>query len=109
MTGVSGSILSGFLGQKHSGVDIGGVLFAFYLGYISPNNFTLDASILVLTMAIIGGRDSILGAIIGSAVLIALPEALRGLSDYRMLIYGVGLVCMIIFKPEGIAGKYGKN
>jgi len=86
---------------------IGGVIFAYYLGYISPSNFTLDASILVLTMAIIGGRDSIFGSIIGAAIMIALPEVLRGLSDYRMLIYGIGLVCMIIYRPEGMMGKHG--
>lgn len=88
---------------------VAGTLFAHYLHYIAPTNFVLDESILVLSMAIVGGRDNIIGSILGAAVLIALPECLRFLADYRLLIYGVGLILMIIFRPEGVMGKNGKK
>ena len=86
-----------------------GTIFAHYIHYIAPTNFILDESILVLSMAIVGGRDNILGSIFGAAVLVALPECLRFLADYRMLIYGVGLIIIIIFRPEGVFGKHGKK
>lgn len=88
---------------------VAGTIFAHYLHYIAPTNFVLDESILVLSMAIVGGRDSIPGAIFGAVILTALPELTRVLANYRMLIYGVGLILVIIFRPEGVMGKRGKR
>ena len=86
-----------------------GSIFAHYVSYINPSNFIMDESILILTMVMVGGRDKLLGAIVGAASLIILPEVLRFMSSYRLLIYGIGLIGMIIFKPEGLMGdKNGK-
>ena len=61
---------------------------------------------LFLTMVILGGSGSLTGSIIGAAVLASLPEALRDFSIYRMLIYSVVLVIVMIFKPSGIFGTW---
>lgn len=82
-----------------------GSLFAHYISYINPSNFTMDDSILILSMAIIGGRDKLMGAFIGSAALIMMPEMLRSVAEYRLLIYGIIVTIMIVFRPEGVMGK----
>jgi branched-chain amino acid transport system permease protein len=91
---------------------IAGSLFAHYMSFISPMNFTSNESILILCMVVLGGKGSIIGSILGVLVLLLLPEMLRFVSMYRMLIYGVALIAMMIFKPKGIVpekrifGKY---
>lgn len=85
---------------------ISGSLFAHYITYISPNNFTVMISILVLTMMIVGGASNILGALVGAAVLVTLPEALRVVPPVRMVLYGALLVVMATLRPQGILGSY---
>lgn len=84
---------------------VAGSLFAHYVSYISPMNFTLDESILILSMVIVGGRDRLPGVVLGSFLLVLLPEILRPVAEYRLLIYGLILAVMIIYRPEGIIGK----
>lgn len=93
---------------------IAGSFFAHYMNFINPNNFNTNESILILCMVVIGGKGSILGSIVGVAVLYLLPEILRPIASYRMLIYGVLIVAMMIYKPNGfipekrIPSKIGK-
>ena len=72
--------------------------------YISHETFTNTTSILVLTMVILGGMGNMFGAVLGAVVLTALPEIFRGLADYRYLIYGLVLLLLIHFRPQGILG-----
>jgi len=88
------AITAGFAG-------VAGSFFAHYMNFINPNNFTSNESILILCMVTVGGRGSIVGSIIGVAILFLLPEVLRPIASYRMLIYGIMLVAMMIFKPNG--------
>ncbi|MDK2799849.1 MAG: branched-chain amino acid transport system permease protein [Clostridiales bacterium] len=81
---------------------VAGSLFAHYMSFISPMNFTSNESILILSMVVLGGKGSIIGSILGVSVLMLLPEMLRFVSMYRMLIYGIALIAMMIFKPKGI-------
>lgn len=81
---------------------MGGALFGASLQGIFPNSFTLNVSIFVLSMVIVGGMGSIPAVFVGSLVLIGLPEALRTLQDYRLLIFGILLVVVMLSKPEGI-------
>ena len=80
---------------------VGGVVFAGWQGSIFPDNFNLTASLNVLCLIILGGLGNQYGVILGALGLIALPDMLRGFSDYRMLTYGILLVVMMILKPNG--------
>lgn len=83
---------------------IAGSFYAHYATFIDPQSFTFDESIQILSMVILGGMGSIPGTIIGAIVLVAIPEFLRDLQEYRMLIYGVILVVMMLIRPQGIFG-----
>lgn len=103
----------GIYPQKHklAAFAIGGVMagimgsfYAVYMGMIGPTVFTYSESIKMVSMVVLGGMGSIPGSIIGAFLLTALPEALRAFSDYRMIIYGLAMVLMMIFRPDGIWG-----
>lgn len=81
-----------------------GSLYAHMQRFVSPEIFDLHASVLFLAMLMIGGRRSITGAIVGAGLLTYLPEWLRHLQDWDMAIYGGGLLLMLIFAPDGLAG-----
>jgi len=80
---------------------LGGVIFAAWQGSIFPDNFNLFVSINVLCLIIIGGMGSIPGVVIGAFALIALPDILREFASYRLLLFGLLLVIMMIARPEG--------
>jgi branched-chain amino acid transport system permease protein len=102
------------------GATFGGVaggLFASFQGFISPESFTLLDSIMVLCMVVLGGMGNVVGVAIGAVLLTALPEALRHAgplqqswfgavyidpSDLRMLLFGLALVLMMLFRPAGL-------
>jgi branched-chain amino acid transport system permease protein len=88
------------LGATWAGM--GGVIFAAKTTFINPASFTIWESIIILCIVVLGGMGSILGVISGAMILILLPEYLRAFSEYRMLIFGVVLVVMMIFRPGGI-------
>ncbi len=81
---------------------LGGVLYASRNRFTGPEDFTLLVSINVLCLVIVGGMGSIPGVVMGALVLKGLPEILRELEDYRMLVFGMLLVVMMILRPEGI-------
>jgi branched-chain amino acid transport system permease protein len=85
-----------------------GSLYAHYNSYISPYSFTISESISTLLMVIIGGMGTIIGPILGTAFLTFLPELLRSVSEYRMVIYGGLLVLTIMFMRDGILGLIKK-
>jgi len=97
-------VLAFGLGSAVAGVS--GSLFAHYITFVSPNNFTVLISILVLTMMIVGGASNVLGALVGAAALVTLPEVLRVVPAVRMVLYGALLAAMAILRPEGILGGY---
>jgi branched-chain amino acid transport system permease protein len=82
--------------------SLGGVFFAAKIGSIFPNSFGLLVSINVLSVIILGGLGSIPGVIVGSAVLVGLPELLREFAEFRLLLYGAILVAIMILRPEGL-------
>jgi len=78
-----------------------GSFFAHYMTFINPNNFTSNESILILCMVVIGGKGSFLGTITGVSILFLLPEVLRPVANYRMLIYGVMIILMMVYRSKG--------
>ncbi len=86
-----------------------GVLFAAKTTFINPASFTTWESIVILCVVVIGGMGSIPGVIAGALIFILTPEYLRAFSEYRMLIFGLALVIMMIFRPGGIIPKVRKS
>ena len=91
---------------------LAGGLYAHYMTYISPGHFTASESILVLLMVIVGGMGSLRGPLVGAVILVALPEVLRltGLpssvsASLRQILYGLLLVGLMIWRPQGVFGK----
>jgi branched-chain amino acid transport system permease protein len=80
----------------------GGFLYAHYVRYIHPEMFTLEPSILFLTMSIFGGYRSLEGMLLATAVLESATEYLRPLGEYRMIGYGLVLLLGMMFFPQGI-------
>lgn len=79
-----------------------GVLFAARNSYINPTSFTFMDSAMILSMVVLGGMGSIVGVSLAALVLTLLPEYLRAFSEYRMLIFGLLMVTMMVFRPQGI-------
>ncbi|MCL1985983.1 MAG: hypothetical protein FWG59_06005 [Betaproteobacteria bacterium] len=80
----------------------GGALFAAQTSYINPTSFTFMQSALILSVVVLGGLGSILGVALGACILILLPEYLRAFNEYRMLIFGISMVLMMVFRPQGL-------
>jgi branched-chain amino acid transport system permease protein len=78
-----------------------GAVFAGRLGNIFPQSLGLIISINALSLIIVGGLGSIPGVIVGSLILVGLPELLREFTEYRFLMYGILLIVMMLFRPEG--------
>lgn len=88
---------------------VAGGIYAQYLGVLGAANFNFNKSIDILVMVVLGGMGSLTGSIAAAVGLTALPEALRfipNFSDYRMLIYSIVLIIVMIFKPSGLLGRY---
>jgi len=92
---------------------IAGSLYAHYITFIDPSSFTAMESITVLLMVVFGGMASLPGSVIGAAVLVILPELLRFLgmpssigAPVRQMIYGLLLIILMIWRPQGLIGKY---
>jgi len=91
-----------------------GALYASYVTYIDPTSFTLKESIFLTAILLLGGAGNRLGPLVGTLIMVLLPEALRflGLPDViahnmREVIYGLLLVFLMYFRPKGIAGEFG--
>ena len=79
-----------------------GTIYAFYVSYISPDNFTFLVSVTIMTMVIVGGMDNTFGVIVGAFLLTILPEKLRIFSDYRLLFVSVVVILFLILRPKGL-------
>ncbi len=103
----SHKILSFAIGSAFAG--LGGALYASYITVISPGDFGFMRSIEMLCMLVLGGMGSIVGVIAGTVVLTSIPEILREIQDYRMIMYGIVLILMMVFRPRGLFGKIRVN
>ncbi len=86
------------------GAGVSGAISAHLFSYINHETFGASVSILALTIVILGGLGNVAGAVLGSVLLVGLPELFRGLAEYRVLIYGVTLLLLIRFRPQGLLG-----
>ncbi len=79
-----------------------GVFFAAKTSFVNPASFTFMESAMMLSMVVLGGMGSITGVTLGALILILVPEYLRAFADYRMLLFGLVMVLMMIFRPQGL-------
>ena len=86
-----GAALSGFAGA----------LFAHVTSYISPADFTYHRAVEILVFAVFGGSEHLLGPVFGAMLLTTIPEILRPVSDYRNVLYGLVLILVMVFRPQG--------
>lgn len=84
---------------------LAGAITAHQFSYINFDTFNLLTSVLILTIVILGGLGNVTGAVIAAILVAGLPEMFRVLAEYRMLFYGVALVLLIRFRPQGLMGS----
>jgi branched-chain amino acid transport system permease protein len=85
-----------------------GALYGPLNSVISPDVFSFEVSVVVLVSLLLGGAGTIIGSIIGTVLVTLLPEWLRVLQDYYMVVYGAGIVLLMIFLPNGLLGTARK-
>jgi len=91
---------------------LGGSLYAHYITYINPSSFTLEESIFIMSLVILGGTERLAGPVVGAFILLAVPEALKFLAipdtvaaPMRQILYGGLLILFMFVRPEGILGR----
>jgi ABC-type branched-subunit amino acid transport system ATPase component/ABC-type branched-subunit amino acid transport system permease subunit len=99
-------VLALVLGAAYSAVA--GGLYASLYTFISPEFFNIEILVSTLVMLLIGGAGTVLGPVVGGVALTFLPEWLRGIRQYYMIVYGLGIVALIVFFPRGLVGLAGR-
>jgi branched-chain amino acid transport system permease protein len=84
---------------------VGGVLYAHLIRFIQPSNFSFILSIQFIVMVVLGGMGSITGSVLAAILLTVLPEALRGIEQYRLVAYSLLLVILMLTRPQGLLGR----
>ena len=83
---------------------VAGALYAHNTSYIAPSSFDFMKSVEIVTFVVFGGMGSLTGGIVATGVLTYLPEILRDFAEYRMIIYSLALIILMIFRPQGLLG-----
>jgi branched-chain amino acid transport system permease protein len=93
--------------------SVAGAFFASYITFIDPSTFTINESIFILSIIILGGLANLRGSVLGALFLILLPEILRFVgfpseiaAQMRVLVYGALLVILMLYRPQGLLGEY---
>lgn len=94
-------LMAFMIGAVYAG--LAGCLYASSIRFISPDSFSGTQAIMLMTMLIVGGMGSILGCIFGAMALTILPEALRFLGQWYLVLYGLGVIAVIVLAPGGLA------
>jgi branched-chain amino acid transport system permease protein len=100
-------LLAFALGATWSG--FAGAIFAVKMRLVAPESFTWVESFIILCIVVVGGMGNVAGVAVGAAAMIVLPELLRGLSLYRMFVFGGVLVVMMLFRPQGLLPGTGRR
>jgi branched-chain amino acid transport system permease protein len=79
-----------------------GAFFATRQGFISPESFSFIESAVILAIVVLGGMGSQMGVVIAAAFLILVPELLRDFSQYRMVLFGMAMVLIMLWRPQGL-------
>lgn len=99
----------GVFGISTAIAGFSGAIYAHWINYISPDTFTFTESLLFLTMIMIGGMGSLPGGVVGTGALVIISELLRDIEQFRMIVYALIIILVIVFFPEGIIGVIPKR
>src|SRR5690554_935460 len=94
---------------------VAGCFYAFFNSYISADSFIVDEGFSMLAMVIVGGQGTLIGPVVGAIFLTALPEFVRSIAEYRLVIFGGAIIITMLVRPQGIVGsetlalKMGRN
>jgi len=88
----------------NAGAAVAGALYAYYISYIEPNYLSIEQSLAIIAMVLLGGRQPVAGPIVGAFVLTALPHVIEFSAEVRVLVYGLILILTILLMPRGIMG-----
>jgi len=86
-----------------------GVLLAYHIRGVTPDDYTVMASATIVAMVVLGGRGRFWGPVLGAVLLIALPELLSSLADYKHIFYGAVLILVTMFAPKGLVGSFQRR
>jgi branched-chain amino acid transport system permease protein len=81
---------------------LGGAIYGHFLTFVRPENFDIGISIFVVLYVILGGVNNFLGPVIGAAVMTLLPEYIRGLAEWRPTVFGLAIIVILLFRPQGL-------
>ena len=85
---------------------LAGSLYAHSTGFIDPETFNINKSVEILAMVVMGGVGSITGSVLGAGFITVLPEIFRVFEDYRLILFGISILIILIFFPKGLAGLF---
>ena len=88
---------------------IGGSFLASWQRSVFPENFLFTESINILAMVVLGGMGNLLGVVLGATLVVALPEMLRDFQRYRFLVFGLMLMVLMVFRPQGLLSFRGRS
>jgi branched-chain amino acid transport system permease protein len=86
-----------------------GTLYAYYIGLVCPTDLALNLTLTLLVILFIGGSGSLRGVVLGAVLVTALPEILRVSNQWRLVAYGIGLLLIINFLPDGLEGLFRRR
>ncbi len=100
-----------------AGAGVAGALFALHMSFVNVESFTLDQSVLVMAMVIVGGTGTLFGPLVGAVLLLSLPSALSFLTfipptevgSVQQIIYGLAMTLLMVFRPAGLLGDQNKG
>ena len=84
---------------------LGGALYAHFMFFIEPTHFSYSHSVLILLFVIFGGIETMWGAVLGAVILTFIPEMVRGLAEWRLVLYGAVMVVLMAVRPQGLISK----
>ncbi|MHB8493434.1 MAG: branched-chain amino acid ABC transporter permease [Casimicrobiaceae bacterium] len=93
----------------NAGAAVAGSLYSFYISYIDPSYFSIDQSLAIIAMALLGGREFVAAPVVGALVLTALPHVIEVNAEARLLVYGLILILTILVMPRGIVGVLARR
>lgn len=88
---------------------LSGSLYAFYIGFLSPDAFGFRLSVDLIVMNVIGGSASFLGPLIGALVIVPLPEVLRDMQEFQLMLYAISLILFLLFARRGLVSLLLKD